>query len=194
MVGMALHNYHEVYRVFPPGGVFNASETAFFGWPVSIMPFVASGPEYDMIDFRLPWNDPRNADVFRRVYPWYLNPSVRQTRDSNGFVLTHYAANSNVLFPNSSQSIDEISDGLSQTILAGEIAEDFPPYAQPGNWRDPAIGINASPRSFGRPTRDGAYLLMADGAVLWIPNSVDATVLRALSTPAGSDEPGTKWP
>lgn len=187
-IGLALHNYHAVYQLLPAGGIFNAREIPFFGWPVSIMPFMASGPEYDMIDFNVPWSDPKNADVFRRPYPWYLNPSIPQTTDNQGFVLTHYAANDQVLFPNSSMSFDNISDGLSQTILAGEIADGFLPYAQPGNWRDPAIGINAGARSFGRPTGEGALMLMADGRVVLIPNAFNPKLLRAMSTPAGGDK------
>src|SRR5262249_6003216 len=63
-IGLALYNYHGVCGVFPPGGIFDARETAFFGWPVSLMPYIASGPEYSMIDFGVPWNDPKNAGVF----------------------------------------------------------------------------------------------------------------------------------
>lgn len=193
-IGFALRDYHANWQLLPPGGIFNARETPFFGWPVSILPYVDASPIYNMVNFSVPWNDPANADIFRRPYPWYLSASVAETTDSQGFVLTHYVANQNVLFRNSSVSIADITDGLNQTILAGEIADGFLPYAQPGNWRDPATGINAGPKSFGRPSRDGAFMLMADGAVFFLPNSIDPKVLRALSTPAGGEDVESEWP
>lgn len=192
-IGRALYSYHDTYEAFPPGGIFDSRERAFFGWPVSLMPYMASGPEFSMIDFRVPWNDARNAEVFRRPYPWYLNPSISQTTDSQGFVLTHYAANENLMFGNSSMSLKQITDGSPQTILAGEIAEGFLPYAQPGNWRDPATGINSGPNSFGRPAHDGAFMLFADGSVRFVSNKTDPKILRALSTPAGGEDIATDW-
>jgi len=189
-IGLAMSNYHDDHKVLPPGGMFDARETPFFGWPVSIMPYMSASPHYNAIEFNVPWNDAKNEGVFRRPYPYYLSPSVAQTVDSQGFVVSHYAANKNVMFANSSMSLAEITDGLAQTILAGEIAEVFRPYAQPGNWRDPALGINAGAESFGRPSGDGVCVLMADGSVRWLTNSIDRHVLRALSTPAGGEAVG----
>ena len=186
-IGLAISNYYDGHKVLPPGGIFDAKETPFFSWLVSIMPYMDASPRYNAIDFNVPWNDARNEGVFRRPYPYYLNPSIAQSVDSQGFVLSHYAANKNVMFANSSMSPAEITDGLAQTILAGEIAEGFRPYAQPGNWRDPAVGINAGRDSFGRPSGDGVCVLMADGSVRWLTNSIDRHVLRALSTPAGGE-------
>jgi hypothetical protein len=189
-LALALHNYNEAFGVLPPGGVFDTRDTPYFGWHVSIMPFTASGPEFNMINFNVPWNDPNNAEIFRRPYHWYLNPAVSQTKDSRGFVLTHYVGNKNLLFKNSSLSIDDISDGLGQTVLAGEIAEGFLPYAQPGNWRDLTLGLITGSQSFGRPQGDGALVLMADGSVRFLANNTDPRILQALSTPAGGEDVG----
>jgi hypothetical protein len=72
--------------------------------------------------------------------------------------------------------------------MAGEIAAGFPPYAAPGNWRDPALGIHYDEKTFGRPTRDGALFLMSDGAVRNISDRISPDVLRALATPAGGEQ------
>lgn len=187
-IGLALHNYIDSFRCLPPGGVFNESGTPFTGWPVQIMPYMDASPQYNQINFNFPWDDARNQAVFRQSYSQsYQNPGVEPTTDSEGYFLFHYTGNERLLFPNSSVTLTDITDGTEQTILAGEILGDFIPYAQPGNWRNPRVGIHLSPQSFGRPNADGALILMADGAVHWISKAINLGVFAALGTPAGNE-------
>lgn len=82
-------------------------------------------------------------------------------------------------------TFEGISDGTSNTLLIGEVDANFEPWGKPGNWRDPALGLNRSPHGFG--CRRGSrlvYFVMADGSVRSIRDDVDPEVLRALATPA----------
>jgi hypothetical protein len=86
------------------------------------------------------------------------------------------------------RTFSDIPDGLSNTILAGEIAEGFQPWGHPLNWRDPVIGLDV-PGGFGSPHRSGVIqLLMADGSVHTVSADVHPAVLRALATPAGEED------
>jgi hypothetical protein len=188
LIGLALHSYHGTYSVLPPGGVFDAAGTAYVGWPMLILPYIDSNPFYGQIDFGVPWDQQPNPAVFR----WTLNgfftiPGSSPVVDDSGFGLSHYAGNQNLLFPNSSVSLLSVTDGLAQTILGGEIFADFIPYAKPGNWRNPANGLQTIPQSFGRPTADGAFILMGDGRVVWLQKQIDPAVFRALGTPDGGE-------
>lgn len=50
-LGLALHNYHDSYRVFPPGWVDqNSSGAANWGWHVYVFPMMDQGNLYDRID------------------------------------------------------------------------------------------------------------------------------------------------
>lgn len=188
-IGLALFNYHDAYNLFPPGGVFNGEGTGFIGWQVSILPFIDASPLYNSLNFDVSWDDERNLPGYRTPYPCYLNPlEAGLTRDSRGFALSHYAGNQYLLFPNSSVKLDDLTDGKEQTILAGEIFADYLPYAQPGNWRHPRVGIHQNPQSFGCPNSDGALMLMADGRVHWIPKAINLGVFHALGTPAGRED------
>jgi prepilin-type processing-associated H-X9-DG protein len=169
-VGLALLNYHEAYDSFPAGEVIAATGQSFPGWQASIVPFVDSSPWYDMIDFRHTWDDPRNIPAFRFRMGFLLIPGVDETTDRNGFALSHYASNRQVLGQNRSLGIADLPLGSSHTVLAGEIAEDFQPWGQSGNGRDPEASMNSGPDSFGRYTGDGANLLMADGSVRFVAN------------------------
>jgi prepilin-type N-terminal cleavage/methylation domain-containing protein/prepilin-type processing-associated H-X9-DG protein len=49
-IGLALHNYHDTFKSFPPGWVYFGSNQPEFGWAVFSMPFMEQKPLYDAID------------------------------------------------------------------------------------------------------------------------------------------------
>ena len=149
----------------------------------NILPFLDSSPWYNMIDFNRPWDHPRNAPIFRISMPCLLNPAVDEKADERGFALSHYAGNSQLFGVNSSFKLEDLPLGMSGTVLAGEIAEDVKAWGGPGNWRDPAAPLNSGPNSFGRYTRDGASLLMADGSVRFVANGADTAMVRPAHKP-----------
>jgi hypothetical protein len=88
-----------------------------------------------------------------------------------------------------------VTDGLTHTILAGEVANGFMPWAQPGNLRDPSLGINKGPTTFGHPRSSReVHFLMGDGSVKTLREDIDPTILRAFATPAGGEviPPGSR--
>lgn len=77
-MGLALHNYAEASRVFPPGFVAGANPavtTPGWGWGVMILPYLDQGPLYNKGNFSLPVEDVNNAPVVQMVLPAYLCPS-----------------------------------------------------------------------------------------------------------------------
>src|SRR5205809_3378769 len=51
-IGVALHAYHDVNKIFPPGAKCDAKflPDPSYGWPVFILPYLEQGPLYQMID------------------------------------------------------------------------------------------------------------------------------------------------
>ena len=92
-VGLALHNYHDTFNVFPPGqrwmsefGTFNAaaSTTGQSGWAWSafILPYIDQAPLYNRIDFSFPVAGPtppppvqQNTQTAQTAGPLYRCPS-----------------------------------------------------------------------------------------------------------------------
>jgi hypothetical protein len=138
----------------------------------------------------LPWNDPQNARHFKIILHPFCNPGVDgPSQDSEGYGLSHYAANARVMGADRSMRRDEITHSLSTTIMAGEVKENFRPWGDPVNWRDPAQGVQKSPDGFGGPWADGGtQFLMMDGSVRRVNKDIDPAVLRALATPNGGEK------
>jgi hypothetical protein len=188
-IGLALHNYHDTFRVFPPGGVFDADGAGHHSWQSMLLPFIDQAPLYSQIDFDVPWDDPRNSRHFQYELPVYLNPSLTERHSIEGYGLSHYAGNSRLLNENTGMSLREITDGTANTILAGEVSNNLKPWGFPANYRDPARGNDGGPEAFGRPNVGGQFL-MGDGSVRFINQNVHPDVLKALSTPDGGEPVG----
>ena len=88
----------------------------------------------------------------------------------------------------------DVTDGLSNTIFAGEVADHFQPWGHPVNWRDPALGINKFAGRLRRAVAERGQLPFMDGSVRFLSNTIDPAVLQALSTPNGGEKiPEGDW-
>jgi Protein of unknown function (DUF1559) len=188
-IGLALHNYHDVYKQFPPGGIYGEDGTEFISWQTSLLPFVEQAPLYNQIDMNVSWTDPINRPYYSTVVPTYLHASIPDSPvNAQGLAVSHYAGNSQLFLPNGNMGIRDITDGTSNTAMAGEVAAGFKPWADPSNLRDPAAGLGVGPDTFSGPAgQNGTNLLMGDGAVHFFNNNVSPTVLQAIATPNGGE-------
>lgn len=188
---ISLHNYHDEHQAFPAGMQTGSQGEALHGWLTILLPYLEQKALYDTIDLNQPWNGPENKPALATMLRTLLiRPrAAQEPLDAEGYALSHYAANLHVLGGTSRVDFSKITDGASNTILAGEAAGNYKPWGHPRNWRDPAIGINTSPDGFGGPwTGGGAQFALADGSVRFIRSDIDPAVLRALATPAGGEQ------
>ena len=82
---------------------------------------------------------------------------------------------------------EQFTDGLSQTIIIGEIRDAFPPWGEPGNVRSIGEGLNRQFRGFGNEAGTGATFLHADGSAKFYSNKTDKRVLQRLETRDGAE-------
>jgi prepilin-type N-terminal cleavage/methylation domain-containing protein len=150
-IGLAFHNYHDTYKVFPNsdagGSITKAS--AF----TAVLPYLEQGSAYDLYDFSLGNSDPVNQAVVSQRVEAYLCPSASLRRpvpiagcDANDRAPGTYAVCIGSGFPwgtsasgqphngaivNTGSGITgfrDILDGTSTTFLAGESAWNIKDY------------------------------------------------------------------
>jgi prepilin-type N-terminal cleavage/methylation domain-containing protein len=62
-IGLALHNYREDHRRFPPVCVTDKNGKPLYSWMVEILPYMERQDVYDQLKRDEPWDSPRNAAI-----------------------------------------------------------------------------------------------------------------------------------
>ena len=155
-IGLALHNYHDVYSCFPN---VNANSTLSGGSTfTSILPMIDGANAYNRYDFNKTNSDPYNVTVTSQVLPFYLCPSASMRRQvpncsgDAGRAPGHYAVNMGsvdydpywsyygspkpnlngaIVYTDSvsgKTSFRDFTDGTTSTLLIGETAYNLPDY------------------------------------------------------------------
>lgn len=202
-IHQALTDYSADNGHFPAGGTFaeneDGQETGMHGWMTSLLPYLGHTSLYHEINLSTAWNDEANVVPMSRPVPNFLVPSVPHEPTGRGFATTHFAGVGGViqteqgLLPtgifdkNSATKVEDISDGLSQTLIAGEIARALPAWGNPENWRTIEGPLNQRLSSFGNAAGTGAYFLQGDGSVRFFSNRTSPEVMQKMATRNAGD-------
>jgi type II secretory pathway pseudopilin PulG len=108
---LAMHNYHDVYNLLPPGAIIDAQGVAYRGWTTAILPYLDASPVYSQIDMSAPWDEQPNEFLYRADYTPYRSPSVSEQKTDEGYPLSHYSSNPHLFHRNSSVSLAELNAG-----------------------------------------------------------------------------------
>jgi prepilin-type N-terminal cleavage/methylation domain-containing protein/prepilin-type processing-associated H-X9-DG protein len=154
-IGLALHNYSEAFRTFPPGRIVNpvSAQGHCFSAYAHLLPYIDQGPLYDMIDFNAnpdapPAGDP-NAIVTAQILPMLQCPSDQDVILQPGFGTHNYPMNTGttfavspnnpsrtpitgIFFENSRIRFQDIRDGASNTVCLSETVKSDP--GGPAKW------------------------------------------------------------
>lgn len=80
-LGLALHNYHDVHRTFPPGwlGVENRRHSvegeSGFAWGTMVLPYLEQAPLYQQFDFSIAMDVEPNRSLLNNYQPVFDCPS-----------------------------------------------------------------------------------------------------------------------
>ena len=181
-VGLAMHNYHSVYREFP-GDILAADGTPLLSWRVAILPFVDQSELYKQFRQDEPWNSPHNLKLMEKMPPVYRHPEMRV--GPNRTVYQRPLGPNFIFEGHEGIAMAEVLDGLSNTIMVVESDADAAV-----EWSKPAdrdVDLSDVVGSTGGWARDGFSALIADGSVRFISTEIQSVVLRALLTRSGGE-------
>lgn len=131
-IGSALANYHDVEKTLPPAVTDNwGGSTQLHSWAVLILPYLEQTALYQRYDFPAGQDAEVNRPVVSTRLDIYACPSSDDTyyEGDGHYAKGDYAASSGIqpvdnggaMYPKSKVRFKDIVDGLSSTLLVGEL-------------------------------------------------------------------------
>jgi hypothetical protein len=184
-IGLAMHNYAQANRTFPPALKADKDGKPLLSWRVLILPYVEGGNElYKQFNLDEPWDSDHNKPLLAKMPAVYRNPNSAHSGDGKTNYLT--PRGEKTIFPgDKGVSFADIRDGLSNTLMMLEVCDEKAvEWTKPDDFEydesDPTKGLIGL-----RP--NGFLAGMADGSVRFIAATLDQTVLKALFTRNGGE-------
>ncbi len=186
-----MHNYHSANECLPAAYLPDRFGRPTDSWRVAILPYLEQGNVFNQINFSLGWN----ADENRTVKLARMNVFMRPEDSSEtGPTITKFLAviGRSTPFPGAVHTtFAQATDGLSSTILFGEVAESEILWSEPRdlllNAMDFRIDGPRKKMGFGSPYRGGPRFLFMDGSVRVLRGTPPLGVVRALLTSTGGE-------
>jgi prepilin-type processing-associated H-X9-DG protein len=184
-IGLAMHNYHDAYKCLPPAVITDEDGQPMRSWRVALLPFMESTPTYDQYDFDEPWDGPNNRALEDARTSVFVCPSDIRTGPFDTSYVMIVGKGTLGGAPNEAVRFQDVADGLSNTILAIEVAESGIHWMEPRDMTvEEAVTYITDPgASGGRHAHPGGVnALFADCSVRFVSESTDPQTLRLLLT------------
>ncbi|HAH48721.1 DUF1559 domain-containing protein [Gimesia sp.] len=171
---LALHNYHQVHKHFPPAVVLGPDGKTPHSWRVELLPFLDQKALYDSYKMNEPWDSEHNKKIAETLVPVYYNPNSENTANASYFVVvgknTPFGTEEGVSFA-------EMTDGTSKIMAIVEAKRDVP-------WTKPEdISFDGKKLPEFGGFHDGGYQTgFCDGSVHFISSRIDPETLIGLLT------------
>ncbi len=208
-IGLAIHNYEAVHQHLPIGTQPNTDlkPEQRLSFLFALLPYLEQQALYEILaeNKTKAWDDPAVADFTNMLVPTYLNPGLI---DDDAPGATHYVGMAGVgadapelpvhheragMFGYDRKTrLRDVTDGLSNTVMMTETNIAETRWAAGGQTlksltQEPYInGIDG----IGGPSPGGCQMLLGDGSVRFVSESVDPEVMRRMSTMAGGKPVG----
>jgi hypothetical protein len=181
-IAIAMHNYHDVNRHFPPAAICDKEGKPLLSWRVAILPYLEQNNLYQRFKMDEPWNGPNNRKLIRLMPKTYELPG--QARPNR--MVTHYRVfvGEHAPFDQcNGRRLADILDGTSNTLMVVESAHAVV-WTKPDDLHyDPSRPI----AKLGVLPNVGFNAAFMDGHVYFFAKMPDEKTLRALITHAGRE-------
>jgi hypothetical protein len=199
-LGLAMHNYHDTHKHFPPQAIRGKDGKALLSWRVAVLPFLEGEALYKQFKLDEPWDSEHNKALIEKMPAVFASPGLGDERRAQGLTsylvpLTRQPAAVYVSPPDAGAkqpqrgkdemvfdraggtTFQQITDGTSNTILVVEAnPKSAVMWTKPDDLvidgQDPFSGLRDQPNAFAT--------LFGDGSARMISYSVDPKTLLHL--------------
>ncbi|MBN1910931.1 MAG: DUF1559 domain-containing protein [Pirellulales bacterium] len=189
-IGIALHNYHDVYHSFPPAYTVDAKGRPMHSWRVLLLPHMEYGDLYAKFRMDEPWDSPHNLAVAHsNRLPIFLCPSDREA-DPNDTSYVMPIGPGMISDGPTAHAIKDFKDGTPNTIVVVEMSRSGILWTEPRDWTVPEgpILLNSPKGISSRSEHPGVVnVLYGDGSVNTISEGIQSESLRAMLTIDGGE-------
>lgn len=198
-IALAMHNYESRHKRLPPAFTVDENGRPLHSWRALLLPYLDAQDVFDKIDFSKPWDDPANAEARKAQIPHFVCPSLKGKLPDGHCVYQVVMAADGCFRGNEPIRLGDLKDGVSETLLVIEVRLD-----QATHWMSPgsieeaeALVGTPAPKVGERRTRlqhsGGFNVALADGSVMFVPETVTRSNLRAMISIAAGDKPNWDW-
>jgi prepilin-type N-terminal cleavage/methylation domain-containing protein/prepilin-type processing-associated H-X9-DG protein len=223
-LGLGLHLYHDAHGCFPPGAYIMGPSFAIqsgWGWGAMIFPHIEENDFCQQLNFGRGTAVGTNLSLIATSVPIWrcpseISPAIIGATPGNTppfkIATGNYCGSGGILFGMSRVKIENICDGTSKTLLAGEridqpglngtvpftstwcgevafqdaYASTAVPYLTPSRLHPLNISSSDS-NCFGSYHTGGANFVLADGSLRFLSDSIDLNVYVDLGTICNHD-------
>lgn len=183
-LGIAFHNFHDTYRMLPLAGKQrHDGKASGLSWRVYLLPFIDGGlPLYKQFKLDEPWDSEHNRALIDQMPEIYnLDPKAPKGKTvallpmGEGYGFSGEAPG----------QFAQFTDGLSNTILVVQASP-----SEAVTWTKPAdleVDLSEFADQLGAEGEKNFLVLMFDGRVLKLDESIDDEKLEAAFTRAGGE-------
>jgi Protein of unknown function (DUF1559) len=190
-IGLAMHNYGDIYGCFPPRAIYDKDAKALLSWRVILLPLLNENELYKQFHLDEPWDGPNNKKLLAKM------PAVYRIPGTGGETTTFYQVfvGDTTMFEagagkrggqngTKGLSIGDMTDGSANTLLAVEALTPVP-WTKPEDLSfDARTGILPS---LGGAFKDAIHAVFANTAVYSLYRTAPEADLRAAITRNGGE-------
>ncbi len=184
-IGIAVHNFHDVNRLSPPGNFPRTDDEArqpLLSWRVYLLPYLGEEGQALYEEFHLdePWDSDHNKQLLSEMPHIYALSDGLPAGHSD--VLSPYGPDT-IFGGDSSKSFAPISDGIALTAMFFEAAPGHSvPWTKPMDFEFDPEEADALKR-FGKSGSDSFLVVWGDAGVSALPKTSTAEFVASIINP-----------
>ena len=187
-IGLAMQNYAQANKHLP-ADIRGKDGKPLLSWRVQILPYIEQMPLFTEFKLDEPWGSPHNKALVERMPDFFAVPG--SPAEPGRTFYRGFSGKGTLFDPAVPQGVElaKITDGTSNTIAVVEAKESVP-WTRPGgeipfdaDSKDPEALVAA----LGGHQTGGFNLLLCDGTVRFLDDSLIPVVLRSLITLNGGE-------